>query len=186
MFFFYIFLIIFFLLIGLLFSRIELYLKKIEFSSANLKNSKINRDSIIKIKFYFLGIIKYFELDLKKVKEKNKYLKQRISKVEEKLKYKKNINIVKVAKKLNIKIKNLNLKINIDMEDSAILSILIGIFSGIISYILPNISNEKSKIYWKIRPIYQNQYFFNISLNGILTTNLIHIIYAVYMLNKGG
>ena len=186
MFFFYIFMIIFFLLIGLIFSKIELHLKRVEFTNVNFKNSKINRNAIIKIKFYFYGIIKFFEIDLKKVKVNNKNIKQRISNIEEKINYKKSINIRKIVKYLNIKIKKLNLKINIDMEDSAVLSILVGIFSGIISCILPNISNKKSQIYWKIRPIYQNQYFFNISLNGIVTTNLIHIIYAIYMLNKGG
>lgn len=186
MFFFYIFMIIFFLLIGLIFSKIELHLKRVEFTSINFQNSKINKNSIIKIKFYFYGIIKFFEIDLKKVKVNNKNIRQRISKIEEKINYKKRINIRKILKYLDIKIKNLNLKVNIDMEDSAFLSILVGIFSGIISYILPNISNRKSKIYWKIRPIYQNQYFFNISLNGIVTTNLIHIIYAVYMINKKG
>ena len=186
MFFFYIFMLIVALLVGLIFSSIELHIKNLEFSSSKLEENYFDNTSKIALKLYFYGIIKYFEVDLQKRKLDNQELKRRINKIEKKIQDKKNINIIRMIKYLNIKIKKLNLKVNIDLEDAAFLAILVGIFSCIISNLLPIISKKSSIINWKISPIYKGKNLLNISLNGILKTNLIHIIYTLYMLNKQG
>ena len=90
-----------------------------------------------------------------------------------------------LLKNLKIIFEELNLKVEIGTENSALTSIIFGIVSGIIPFVLRNqIKNiEKQKI--DIKPIYLNQNLLNIELNCIFNIKMIHIINIIYVLIKG-
>ena len=114
-------------------------------------------------------------------------LENKIKKLEKKLILKDvkfDVNVFDVLKNLKIIFEELNLKVEIGTENSALTSIIFGIVSGIIPFVLRNqIKNiEKQKI--DIKPIYLNQNLLNIELNCIFNIKMIHIIYVMYILNK--
>ena len=75
-------------------------------------------------------------------------------------------------KNINLEINEINLKINIGTEDSAITAIL----TGILSIILGNIIKKPK---YQIIPIYENKNVLEIKLDGIFYINLMQYIYKV-------
>ena len=118
-------------------------------------------------------------------------MQKNIKKLKEKIEKDKNkfdIRLLSNIKKINFKLKKIDLKINLGLEDAATNAIIVGIISSCIPVIMGILNNNNiieinakkgNQIYWKIMPIYQNRNLLNIDLNCIISFKLIHIIYII-------
>lgn len=175
------------LLLLIAFSRIKINIKNIKFTSYKVEERHLQEDYDVKVKLYVLKFLRILKINITKEKLEKLKLENKIKKLEKKLILKDvkfDINVFDVLKNLKIIFEELNLKVEIGTENSALTSIIFGIVSGIIPFVLRNqIKNiEKQKI--DIKPIYLNQNLLNIELNCIFNIKMIHIIYVMYILNK--
>lgn len=201
----------FFIILGILFflsliflilclSNLEIEVEKFDFNSTNIKGKKIE-DYLIYIKIKLLDKITLFKLKINHEKinkwEKSKLLKLKIFdkinnifKIEDTiLKNKKEIfkkENLKYIKELKIKIKKLNLNLQICVGETILTVYAIVIISTIISILLAkNIeAYSKDKYNYRIMPIYNSKPSIVINLNCIINVKLVHIINVIYMLVK--
>lgn len=175
------------LLLLITFSRIKINIKNIKFTSYKVEERHLQENYDIEVKLYVLKFLRILKINITKEKLEKLKLENKIKKLEKKLILKDvkfDVNVFDVLKNLKIIFEELNLKVEIGTENSALTSIIFGIVSGIIPFVLRNqIKNiEKQKI--DIKPIYLNQNLLNIELNCIFNIKMIHIIYVMYILNK--
>ena len=175
------------LLLLIAFSRIKINIKNIKFTSYKVEERHLQENYDIEVKLYVLKFLRILKINITKEKLEKLKLENKIKKLEKKLILKDvkfDVNVFDVLKNLKIIFEELNLKVEIGTENSALTSIIFGIVSGIIPFVLRNqIKNiEKQKI--DIKPIYLNQNLLNIELNCIFNIKMIHIIYVMYILNK--
>lgn len=187
MFFLLLILVLLTLLLLIAFSRIKINIKNIKFTSYKVEERHLQEDYDIEIKLYILKFLRILKINITKEKLEKLKLENKIKKLEKKLILKDvkfDVTVFDVLKNLKIIFEELNLKVEIGTENSALTSIIFGIVSGIIPFVLRNqIKNiEKQKI--DIKPIYLNQNLLNIELNCIFNIKMIHIIYVMYILNK--
>lgn len=175
------------LLLLIAFSRIKINIKNIKFTSYKVEERHLQENYDIEVKLYVLKFLRILKINITKEKLEKLRLENKIKKLEKKLILKDvkfDVNVFDVLKNLKIIFEELNLKVEIGTENSALTSIIFGIVSGTIPFVLRNqIKNiEKQKI--DIKPIYLNQNLLNIELNCIFNIKMIHIIYVMYILNK--
>ena len=175
------------LLFLIAFSRIKINIKNIKFTSYKVEERHLQENYDIEVKLYVLKFLRILKIKITKEKLEKLKLENKIKKLEKKLILKDvkfDVNVFDVLKNLKIIFEELNLKVEIGTENSALTSIIFGIVSGIIPFVLRNqIKNiEKQKI--DIKPIYLNQNLLNIELNCIFNIKMIHIIYVMYILIK--
>lgn len=187
MFFLLLILVLLTLLLLIAFSRIKINIKNIKFTSYKVEERHLQEDYDIEIKLYILKFLRILKINITKEKLEKLKLENKIKRLEKKLILKDvkfDVTVFDVLKNLKIIFEELNLKVEIGTENSALTSIIFGIVSGIIPFVLRNqIKNiEKQKI--DIKPIYLNQNLLNIELNCIFNIKMIHIIYVMYILNK--
>lgn len=189
MFFFYmIFIIVFILIIFSLFTTIQIHIQNIRFSTDKIEGRNFNKDYKIIVKLYLLKKIKFLQLNITKNKIERHTIQERINKIEKKMKEDKkffDIKILNELKKLNLKIKKINLNIDIGLEDAAANAISVGIISSMIAISLRKFTNKNNQILWKVNPIY-NRNLLNVNLDCIFSLKLIHIIYTIYVFRKKG
>ena len=192
MFFFYIMLVILIILILLtILTTIQIHIENLKIELPKNHERNINTKYKITIKLYILEKIKYLKLDITKDKIERQFMQKNIKKLKEKIEKDKNkfdIRLLSNIKKINFKLKKIDLKINLGLEDAATNAIIVGIISSSIPVVMGILNNNNiieinakkgNQIYWKIMPIYQNRNLLNIDLNCIISFKLIHIIYII-------
>lgn len=160
MFFLFIFIIVIaFIALAVLTSKIGIDVKKLEYDTKTKNN-------VVKIYVYllFFNKIKILRTDINKIK-----LKIKKEKLDIKL-FQKNKLGINIVKSLGLKIKKIDLLIEIGTEDSALTAILVGVLSSILG-----ITIKMPK--YVVKPVYNNN-IFKIKLNGIFTLNLMQYIYS--------
>ena len=185
---------IIFILVTIL-TTIQIHIENLKIELPKKHERNINTKYKITIKLYILEKINYLKLDITKDKIERQFMQKNIKKLKEKIEKDKNkfdIRLFSNIKKINFKLKKINLKINLGLEDAATNAIIVGIISSSISVIMGILNNnniieinakKENQMYWKIMPIYQNRNLVNIDLNCIISFKLIHIIYII--LNQG-
>ena len=169
------------------FSRIKINIKKIKFTSYKVDERHLQENYDIEVKLYVLKFLRLLKINITTEKLEKLKLENKIKKLEKKLILKDvkfDVNIFDVLKKLKIIFEELNLKIKIGTENSALTSIIFGIISGIIPFVFKNQIKDIERQKIDIKPIYLNQNLLNIELNCIFNIKMIHIIYVMYILNK--
>lgn len=186
----------------LLFSTIRIEINNLELNSRN-KNKNINnlkqiqeqgrkqKQYRVKISLYFLGVIPIFWINLNSNKMKKIYSNKRLEKIDfNKIKNKVHINknLFIMLKELNIKLRSLNLIVEIGIEDAILTSYIIAIIASIISIILPHITNYKeiNKCKYVTKPLYNNKNEYYILLDSIIDVKIVHIIYSMLNFMKRG
>lgn len=175
------------LLLLIAFSRIKINIKNIKFTSYKVEERHLQENYDIEVKLYVLKFLRILKINITKEKLEKLKLENKIKKLEKKLILKDvkfDVNIFDVLKKLKIIFEELNLKIKIGTENSALTSIIFGIISGIIPFVFKNQIKDIERQKIDIKPIYLNQNLLNIELNCIFNIKMIHIIYVMYILNK--
>ena len=173
----------------LLFSAISIQIENLKIS--NTQEKKIEDNYKVRIKLLFLSKVPIFAINLNSKKMRDIYSSKKLEKIDyKKIKSKipNRINIFKLIKILQIKIKSLNLKVKIGTIDILSTSYIVGIIASIISILLCFTTNKKDikKVYYKILPIYNQKNEYNIELNSIIQVEIVHIICSMlYIIRKG-
>lgn len=172
------------LIIGFLifFIEVKIETKNLEIKIKD-KNFKLNENGKITIRFTIINKIDLFKFTtninrFKLPESKNKY-----DKIKNHIVKKNNIKIKDIQKKLKVKYENINLNIEIGEENAAITAILTGVVSGVVSIIIGKYFSDIKKINWNVQPIY-NMNILKLSLNGIISVKLLHIINTIFMMRK--
>ena len=172
-------------------TTIQIHIENLKIELPKNHERNINTKYKITIKLYILEKIKYLKLDITKDKIEWQFMQKNIKNLKEKIEKDKNkfyIRLLSNIKKINFKLKKIDLKINLGLEDAATNAIIVGIISSSIPVVMGILNNNNiieinakkgNQIYWKIMPIYQNRNLLNIDLNCIISFKLIHIIYII-------
>lgn len=178
-----------FLIILLSTIRIEVDKVKLKIFEEKLKKSKIIFDYELYIGLYLLGKIKIVKIKinkqiLNKINIKEKISTENIKKI--KREAKKNKELKKVIKKLNIEILKLDLKLELDTPDVLITTGLVTTISIIVSIIFSKLLKIKkfNEYKYKIIPLYNNKNMLNLEINCIINIKIVHIIFILYILMK--
>jgi len=196
--FFIILTILFFLsLISLIFclSNIELEVKDLCIDSENKKHHKV-QNYLFCIRLKLLDKITWFKIKIDKNKMKtiqNSKIFNKINKPEnirdiilknrEKIFKKDNINYIK---EINIRIRQLDLNMELCTSESIFTSFSVAILASIISIFLArNIEKYKRDKYrYIITPKYEQKPSVKVKLNCIISIKIVHIMNVIYMLIK--
>ena len=162
--------VIFIIILSILFSRI-----KVNIQSINIENNRINDFQMV-LSLALFGKIDIIKLVLnkKRINSVGRDIKKYIyNKVNILTGF--NKEIVKDLKYLSkeITVENLDLKLKIGTEDAAITAYIVGFISIIISIIL---EHRIQNIKYTIEPVYNGKNNVFLSLRGIFTIKLVHII----------
>ena len=157
-----------------LFSSIEVHIKNVKYLS---ENKNLNKDYKIEIKLRLFEKITYLKINLRKNNMKKITKMLNINKLKEKILENKNNFDIGILKMTTYwKIKKLDLKIDVGTKDAAINAIIVGVLSSIIAITLRNFIEEKSKAFWRVKPIYKNKNLLKVNIDAILRIRLIDII----------
>ncbi len=185
------FIILFFILISLVIvcSTIKIDVQKLKFSNGERRN--LQYDYLIFLELRFLNYIKIMKLTL--TPQKLKALNEKV-KINEKLQkidvkdIKKDLpnksEIKELGKKLNLKLEEFHLNLEIGTKDVIITSAIIAILASVVGILLPKCIKRYhfEKYRYKMMPIYQNQNVIKLSLNCIIQVKVIHIINIIFTL----
>ena len=156
----------------------------IKVDNFRLKELKVEKDYKIFIQLYFLNKIKILSIGIDNKKIKNISLNERFKNLNN-IQKPKLSEVLKLLKKLNIKIEELELKAEIGIDDACLLVYVVTIISSIISIILPRFTENNKQINYNIKPVY-NKNIFNLFLESIISVKIVNIIYVIYILVKKG
>lgn len=163
---------------------IEYKIEKLTFSNIN-KEKKMKIEFLSYLEFYLFSKIRVFRLKIDKDKLKKAALKDKLKKVNfEKLKIDKPLRKenIEAMKKIQIKLREFRLELEIGTENVLISSFLVTFFSTIISLFLTKTIKEfnEEDYSFRIKPIYIGENIVKMKFNCILSIKVVHIIYIIY------
>ena len=169
------------IIIVLIFSKIQVEIENFRLNLPN-KNKILNDTFLFKIKLVIFGTLPIINLKinrekLKKLENnlKDKKIKLDINKIGKQI-TKENIND---AKKLQMHIEKIKLKINFGTENTILTSFIVPIISTIWSIVLTKKRVKEEKQRLEINPIYNKGNLVNIVFEGIFEIKMIHIIKVI-------
>lgn len=179
-------LLIFFILI--IFSKIQIEIINLKYTSKKVKLSHLNDKYKIQIKILILSIIPILKISITKERLQKLKLSEKINNIDidlSKIGKDINLNFIKQLKNIiNLQIKQFKLKVYIGTENTVLTSILIPAISTIISIILSRKKVRVENQTFGIEPIYNCGNLLNMELEGIFELKLIHIIKVIYIINR--
>ena len=191
----FLFILLIFLLLGLviLTSKLDIRMINLIIDSQSKKYINDRYEIIIKLKIFGNIPILKFTLNksrLRKIKQSRK-MNEKVKQLEKDIIQNKNkldVQIIKGLKEFskNIYMEKLDLQIELGTENAFLTSMLVAIFSSILSITFSRIHVKEKNIIYEIEPIYMNKNSIKIEISGIFQIKLIHIINTIYVLNKKG
>lgn len=170
------------IIIVLIFSKIQVEIENFRLNLPKNKNKILNDTFLFKIKLVIFGTLPIINLKinrekLKKLENnlKEKKIKLDINKIGKQI-TKENIND---AKKLQMHIEKIKLKINFGTENTILTSFIVPIISTIWSIVLTKKRVKEEKQRLEINPIYNKGNLVNIVFEGIFEIKMIHIIKVI-------
>ena len=170
------------IIIVLIFSKIQVEIENFRLNLPKNKNKILNDTFLFKIKLVIFGTLPIINLKinrekLKKLENnlKDKKIKLDINKIGKQI-TKENIND---AKKLQMHIEKIKLKINYGTENTILTSFIVPIISTIWSIVLTKKRVKEEKQRLEINPIYNKGNLVNIVFEGIFEIKMIHIIKVI-------
>ena len=174
-------------------ARIEVKIVNLVINSQNKEHIPNGYEFIIKLKIFGTIPIIKFTLNKNKLRKIQQSLKtnEKVKQLEKDIiqnKDKFDAQIIKGLKDFGkgIYIETLNLEIELGTEDAFVTSMLVAIFSSILSIGFSRIRVREKNIVYEIKPVYKNENSIKIEISGIFQIKLIHIINTIYVLNKKG
>ena len=166
----------------LIFSKIQVEIENFRLNLPKNKNKILNDTFLFKIKLVIFGTLPIINLKinrekLKKLENnlKDKKIKLDINKIGKQI-TKENIND---ARKLQMHIEKIKLKINFGTENTILTSFIVPIISTIWSIVLTKKRVKEEKQRLEINPIYNKGNLVNIVFEGIFEIKMIHIIKVI-------
>lgn len=174
-------------------AKIEVKIVNLVINSQNKEHIPNGYEIIIKLKIFGnIPIIKFTltKNRLSKIQESWK-MNEKIQQLEKDILKNENKfdkQIIKGLKEFSrgIYIEKLDLKIELGTENAFLTSMLVAIFSSILSIGFSKIRVREKDIVYEIKPVYRNENSIKIQIFGIFQIKLIHIINTIYVLNKKG
>lgn len=172
---------------------LKIKIKIVKFKFSSIDKPKIDSNYKINIYFYLFSKIPIFKANItkskleklnQKFKMNNKIKKLNLELMQNKSKG--NKNIIKAIKRINMKIEEMDLNVEIGTENARLTSIIVPTISTIIAIYIKNKIKHIEKQTFIISPIYINQNLIKMDISGIFEFNLIHIINMIYVLTKKG
>jgi len=170
------------IIIVLIFSKIQVEIENFRLNLPKNKDKILNDTFLFKIKLVIFGTLPIINLKinrekLKKLENnlKDKKIKLDINKIGKQI-TKENIND---AKKLQMHIEKIKLKINFGTENTILTSFMVPIISTIWSIVLTKKRVKEEKQRLEINPIYNKGNLVNIVFEGIFEIKMIHIIKVI-------
>ena len=174
-------------------SKLDIRIINLMIDSQNEKYIHDKYKIIIKLKIFETIPIIRFTLTKNKLKKIQQLLKvnERIQQLEKDIWENKNKFDIQMIKGLqefskSIYMEKLDLAIELGTENALLTSMLVAIFSTILSIGFSKIRVKEKNIVYEVKPIYQNENSIKIEISGIFQMKLIHIINTIYVLKKGG
>ena len=174
-------------------SKLDIRMINLIIDSQSKKYINDRYEIIIKLKIFGNIPILKFTLNksrLRKIKQSRK-MNEKVKQLEKDIIQNKNkldVQIIKGLKEFskNIYMEKLDLEIELGTENAFLTSMLVAIFSSILSITFSRIHVKEKNIIYEIEPIYMNKNSIKIEISGIFQIKLIHIINTIYVLNKKG
>ena len=170
------------IIIVLIFSKIQVEIENYILNFVKNKNKILNDTFLFKIKLVIFGTLPIINLKinrekLKKLENnlKDKKIKLDINKIGKQI-TKENIND---AKKLQMHIEKIKLKINFPTENTILTTFIVPIISTNLSKVLTKKRVKEEKQRLEINPIYNKGNLVNIVFEGIFEIKMIHIIKVI-------
>lgn len=167
------------IIIVLIFSKIQVEIENFRLNLPKNKNKILNDTFLFKIKLVIFGTLPIINLKINREKLENnlkdKKIKLDINKIGKQI-TKENIND---AKKLQMHIEKIKLKINFGTENTILTSFIVPIISTIWSIVLTKKRVKEEKQRLQINPIYNKGNLVNIVFEGIFEIKMIHIIKVI-------
>jgi len=183
-------LILFFLLIAIITLKIRFVFNKIEISNLDEKEEKTKLRKIydFDLKIYIFNVVRIIKINFSNKKSKRMLIKikDNIGKMSgDILNYK---ELIKRLREFKLKIKEAKIKIVVGTEDIVFTVGVVTTISTIIPiWLSVKLSTNKArKIQYKIIPIYNKGNIIHLEGEGIIETDLVHIIYALYIIKIKG
>lgn len=182
-----------FLVLGLaiLTSKLDIKILNLIINSQNKKHINDRYEIIIKLKIFGTIPIIKFTLNKNKIRKMQQSLnmKEKVKQLEKDIMQNKNeldVQIIKGLKEFSkvIYIEKLDLEIELGTEDAFLTSMLVAIFSSILSIGFSRIRVKEKNIAYEIEPVYRNQNSIKFEIFAIFQIKVIHIIDTIYVLNK--
>ena len=182
-----------FLVLGLaiLTSKLDIKILNLIINSQNKKHINDRYEFIIKLKIFGTIPIIKFTLNKNKIRKMQQSLnmKEKVKQLEKDIMQNKNeldVQIIKGLKEFSkvIYIEKLDLEIELGTEDAFLTSMLVAIFSSILSIGFSRIRVKEKNIAYEIEPVYRNQNSIKFEIFAIFQIKVIHIIDTIYVLNK--
>lgn len=173
------------ILVIIYFSKIQVQIINLKFSS--IMPGHLNKDYKIAIRWYILSKIPIMKFNINKTKMEKIKIKEKIKNINFKILEEQGkiyVKKLKTLKELKMKIKSVNLNLEIGTENAALTSILVPVISTVIAIVLRKKVRKYENQIFIINPAYLNQNLLNISLSGIFEIKINHIINMIYILNK--
>ena len=174
-------------------SKLDIRIINLIIDSQSKKHINDRYEIIIKLKIFGnIPILKFMlnKSRLRKIKQSRK-MNEKVKQLEKDIMQNKNkldMQIIKGLKEFskNIYMEKLDLEIELGTENAFLTSMLVAFFSSIIAISFSIIHVREKNIVYEIEPVYRNENFIKIEISGIFQIKLIHIINAIYVLNKKG
>lgn len=167
------------IIIVLIFSKIQVEIENFRLNLQKNKDKILNDTFLFKIKLVIFGTLPIINLKINREKLENnlkdKKIKLDINKIGKQI-TKENIND---AKKLQMHIEKIKLKINFGTENTILTSFMVPIISTIWSIVLTKKRVKEEKQRLEINPIYNKGNLVNIVFEGIFEIKMIHIIKVI-------
>ena len=171
-------------LILLVYSKIQIQIINLKFSSQ--KPRHMNVDYKIVIKLLLLKKIPVLKINITKNKLEKLKLKEKVQQIDLQKLQSNNLDkdVLKAIKELKLDVKNINLNVELGTENACFTSILVPAISTAISVWLGKKVRKYEDQIFIIKPVYLNQNLINILISGIFELKMKHIISMIYMLNQ--
>ena len=191
----FLFILLIILLLGIIIltSKLEIRMINVIIDSQSKPYVNDKYKIIIKLKIFDTIPIIKFTLNKNKLRKIQQSLKtnEKVKQLEKDIiqnKDKVDAQIIKGLKDFckGIYIETLNLEIELGTQNAFLTSMLVAIFSSILSIGFSRIRVREKNIVYEIKPVYKNENSIKIEISGIFQIKLIHIINTIYVLNKKG
>lgn len=165
----------------LIFSNIRINIKKCYISNIERnKHKKLEKEIVVYLELYLLGIIKIAKLRITKSMIQKLRITKDIKSLEKDVKIIKKVHLIDIIKKLKVKIKRAYLNLEIGIDDVIITSYIVFVISSLMGILFGKLGPKKTQ--FRIMPLYNFGKSIKFNLNCIIDVKIVHIIYVIYIL----
>ena len=179
-----VFLIILLILVLIITSKVQINFKELYLENISKEKPK-SINVVVTLKVLSIFPILKITLNNKRAEKLIYALKasakknMKMAKIKENLRNSKNIDKIKKHLK-KFKIEKLYFDLQLGTKDVILTTIIITAISILMGFLLAK--QEKRNIYYKFTPIYISENVYHLIFKGIISVNLVHIIYILFML----